>query len=116
MYARGWLFQTPWCFPATAGFPNVVMQAGAMGLPSVVTNINGCNEIIQENVNGIIVPPKDAFALENTMIELLENEEKRNRLAQNARPMITERYEQQKVWQLIKQEYDEQLAKVGARP
>ncbi|HEY5592052.1 MAG TPA: glycosyltransferase family 4 protein [Paludibacter sp.] len=97
------------------GFPNVPMQAGAMGLPSIVTDINGCNEIIQDGVNGIIIPAKDAFALENAMIELLENREKRERLAQNARPLIVERYEQQMVWQLIKQEYDEQLKRVGAR-
>src|SRR5690606_17651365 len=41
------------------GFPNVVMQAGAMGLPSIVTNINGCNEIVQEKYNGIIIPKKN---------------------------------------------------------
>ncbi len=35
------------------GFPNVVMQAGAMGLPSIVTNINGCNEIIEEKRMGL---------------------------------------------------------------
>ena len=80
-----------------------------MGLPCIVTNINGCNEIIQDNVNGIIIPPKDAFALENAMIELLDNSEKRERLARNARQLIVERYEQQMIWQLIKQEYDEQL-------
>lgn len=95
------------------GFPNVVMQAGAMGLPSIVTNINGCNEIIQDNVNGIIIPPKDCTALENAMIELLENREKLKRFAQNARPSIVDRYEQQMVWQLIKQEYDEQLKKAN---
>ena len=38
------------------GFPNVVMQAGAMGLPSIVSDINGCNEIIEEEQNGLIVP------------------------------------------------------------
>ena len=95
------------------GFPNAVMQAGAMGLPSIVTNINGCNEIILDNVNGIIIPSKDCTALENAMIELLENREKLKRLAQNARPLIVERYEQQMVWQLIKQEYDKQLKKAN---
>ncbi len=39
-------------------FPNVVMQVGAMGLKSIVTNINGCNEIIKEGENGIIYPQK----------------------------------------------------------
>ncbi|MEG2161658.1 MAG: glycosyltransferase family 4 protein, partial [Chryseobacterium sp.] len=42
------------------GFPNVVMQAGAMGLPSIVSNINGCNEIIIEGENGTIIPVKDS--------------------------------------------------------
>ena len=37
------------------GFPNVVMQAGAMGLPSVVSDINGCNEIIENNINGLVI-------------------------------------------------------------
>ncbi|WP_455537581.1 glycosyltransferase family 4 protein, partial [Prevotella koreensis] len=37
------------------GFPNVVMQAGSMGLASIVTNINGCNEIIKNGENGIII-------------------------------------------------------------
>src|SRR5690606_16181045 len=41
------------------GFPNVVMQAGAMGLPSIVTDINGCNEIITHGVNGLIITPKN---------------------------------------------------------
>ncbi|RRN76523.1 glycosyltransferase family 1 protein, partial [Pseudoxanthomonas sp. SGD-10] len=38
------------------GFPNVVMQAGAMDLPAIVSDINGCNEIIEEGVNGLIIP------------------------------------------------------------
>ena len=71
--------------------------------------------IIQDDVNGIIIPPKDTQALENAMIELLENGEKLKRLAQNARPLIVERYEQQMVWRLIKQEYDEQLKRASLR-
>jgi glycosyltransferase involved in cell wall biosynthesis len=40
------------------GFPNAVLQAGAMNLPSIVTDISGANEIIQQNENGIIIPQK----------------------------------------------------------
>lgn len=94
------------------GFPNVPMQAGAMGLPCIVTDINGCNEIIQDNVNGVIIPVKDISALVRAMLELLEKEEL-NRLGKNARQMIIERYKQQRIWELIKQEYDEQLKKAG---
>ena len=45
------------------GFPNVVIEAGAMGLASIVTDINGSNEIIIDGENGVIVPPRDEEAL-----------------------------------------------------
>ena len=53
------------------GFPNVVLQAGAMSLPCIVTNINGCNEIIEPGYNGWLVPPNDDSALTNAMLESL---------------------------------------------
>ena len=58
------------------GFPNVVLQAGAMKLPCIVTNINGCNEIISHNENGIIIPVKDALALCEAMTNILNHQEK----------------------------------------
>jgi glycosyltransferase involved in cell wall biosynthesis len=63
------------------GFPNVVMQAGAMGLPSIVTDINGSNEIIQHNHNGSIIPPKDTTALTQAMQQLIDNPTLRQSLA-----------------------------------
>ena len=87
------------------GFPNVVMQAGAMGLPSIVTDINGSNEIIQHNHNGSIIPPKDTTALTHAMQQLIDNPTLRQSLAQNARPSITSRYEQQVVWDALLAEY-----------
>ena len=87
------------------GFPNVVMQAGAMGLPSIVTNINGCNEIIEEGINGLIIPPKDSMALQNAMICLLEDKNVYKNLKNNARQMITSRYEQKLVWEALLEEY-----------
>ena len=87
------------------GFPNVVLQAGAMGLPSIVTNINGCNEIIEEGINGLIIPPKDIMALQNAMISLLEDKNVYKNLKNNARQMITSRYEQKLVWEALLEEY-----------
>jgi len=89
------------------GFPNVVMQAGAMGLPSIVTNINGCNEIIIEGENGIIIPSKDVSALSDAMIYVFDNPMEVNRMASNARLMIVNRYEQKEVWKAILAEYKE---------
>ena len=87
------------------GFPNVVMQAGAMELPSIVSNINGCNEIIVPHQNGVIIPTKDEKTLLEVMIELMENKTYYAQLRENARPMIVKRYEQQVVWQAILKEY-----------
>ena len=79
------------------GFPNVVLQAGAMGLPSIVTDINGSSEIITEGVNGYIIPSQDEEALYKAMEKLLDTEERR-KLAQQARPQIANRYERKALW------------------
>ena len=95
------------------GFPNVVMQAGAMGLPSIVSDINGCNEIIEEGINGLFIPPKDSMALQNAMISLLEDKNVYKNLKNNARQMITSRYEQKLVWEALLSEYQDLL--VGSK-
>ncbi len=87
------------------GFPNVVMQAGAMGLPSIVTDINGCNEIIKNGVNGIIIAPKNEAALFQAMSHLLKDADLYVQLKKNARDQITGRYEQRYVWNEILKEY-----------
>ncbi|MCP1997432.1 glycosyltransferase family 4 protein [Flavobacterium sp. HSC-61S13] len=95
------------------GFPNVVMQAGAMGLPSIVTNINGCNEIIIEGENGLIVPVKDVGAIYRSLLKLYEDNDYFQYLKNNARRMITERYEQKLVWNALLAEYNRLLVDKG---
>lgn len=87
------------------GFPNVVMQAGAMGLPSIVSNINGCNEIIIEGENGLIIPPKTTEELQQAMRILVENPSLYQKLKANSREMIVSRYEQSVVWEALLEEY-----------
>lgn len=90
------------------GFPNVVMQAGALGLPSIVTDINGSNEIIRNGENGVIIPSKDEEALYQTLKDTLENPDKWKTIAANARESIARRYEQQMLWKEIKKFYKQQ--------
>lgn len=75
------------------GFPNVVIEAGAMGLPSIVTDINGSREIIQDGVNGLIVPPKNEDALLKEMERLVEDAALASYLASHARRLVASRYE-----------------------
>jgi glycosyltransferase involved in cell wall biosynthesis len=88
------------------GFPNVVMQAGAMELPGIVTDISGCNEIVEDGVNGLIIPPKNEKILKEKMLLLLNSSELMNKLKSNARAMITSRYEQKMVWEAVLAEYE----------
>lgn len=76
------------------GFPNVVIEAGAMGLPSIVTDINGSREIIINGQNGVIVPSQDEQALYKAMKHFVENPDEIKALAANARPLIASRFEQ----------------------
>ena len=70
---RPWLAASDiFVFPSyREGFPNVVIEAGAMGLPAIVTDINGSREIIIEGENGIIIPARDSEHLYTAMKQLL---------------------------------------------
>lgn len=89
------------------GFPNVVIQAAAMGVPSIVTDINGCNEIICDGVNGVIVPSHDADRLYEAMKRMREDGEAWANMSRKARASVAERYERKYVWNEIKKFYAE---------
>ncbi|MEI5983689.1 glycosyltransferase family 4 protein [Sphingobacterium sp. PU5-4] len=89
------------------GFPNVVLQAGAMGIPSIVTDINGSNEIIENGINGIIVPLKDVDKLKKNMTLILDDVNFYKKLKNKSRSMIEEKYQQELVWQTLLKEYIE---------
>ena len=91
------------------GFPNVVLEAGAMGLPSIVTDINGSREIIVEGENGVIVPPRDADALYAAMLRFIEAPAEVAQMAANAREMIASRFEKSFVEQCLFDYYKEIL-------
>lgn len=91
------------------GFPNTVLEAGAMGLPCIVTDINGSREIIVQGENGVIIPTRDADALYNAMLDMIRNKPVRDRMAANARKMIASRFEQSFVRKCLMDYYDEIL-------
>lgn len=87
------------------GFPNVVMQAGAMGLPSVVTDINGCNEIITDQLNGFVIPPRDVDSLKEKMEVYLTDKSTLQKHQSEARNRIVSRFNQEDVWKGLLNEY-----------
>ena len=97
------------------GFPNVVMQAGAMGLPAIVTDINGCNEIVQEGTNGVVIPVRDTQALYESMKKMITDESFRKLTGGNSRRLIKENYERQEIWKAILAEYKRLEAQLKSR-
>lgn len=87
------------------GFPNVLLQAGAMGIPSLVTNINGSNEIIIDNYNGVIIQPKNSNELFLGMKQILTNFKLYLTLKSNSRNNIIEKYDKEKLWAEILKQY-----------
>lgn len=93
------------------GFPNTVLEAGAMGLPSIVTDINGSREIIKEGENGMIVPPRDEDSLFCAMRRMVQTSEERNKMVLNARRMIADRFEQSFVRKCLYEFYESVLGR-----
>lgn len=93
------------------GFPNVLMQSCAMGVASIATDINGCNEIVKNGCNGIIIPPKSTDLLKEKMLFLMQNPEKKTYLANNSRERIVKNYERTYIWEEMLSEYKDLIVK-----
>ncbi len=108
---RPWIIAADvFVFPSyREGFPNVVLQACALETACIVTDINGCNEIIQDGVSGIIVKPKDAIGLQLGMEDLLKNPAKREQYARMAHGYVCDNFDQQVLWSEILNEYQDLL-------
>ena len=91
------------------GFPNTVLEAGALGLPSIVTDINGSREIIIEGKNGTIIPSKNVEALYKAMEKMVVDDVWRKTMASNARQLIQDRFERGFVQKCLLDYYEELL-------
>jgi len=92
------------------GFPNVVLQAGAMGLPSIVTQVNGSSEIIEDGRNGIIIPTQNEIALQDAMRKLLEPNLNFS-MGANARELIERKFQDHAFWDALLKVYQAALNK-----
>lgn len=119
--SEGWVSDVrPWLAMADAlvfpsyreGFPNVVLEAGAMGIPSVVTDINGSREIITDGYNGLIAKPRDRESLLASMQTMLSMPRARlERMGADAREDVERRFAQPYVRKCLKDFYRRLLQK-----
>lgn len=92
------------------GFPNVVLQANAMGLPAIVTDINGCNEIITDKFNGMVIESKNSNAIYEAMKYILDNRRSLDEMSKNSIKNIHERFDQKMVWNELLKEYNKLMS------
>lgn len=70
------------------GMPNVLLEAGATGLPVIATDINGCNEVVVDGVNGILVPVRDVKALSAAMSQLCDARRREDMGSRSREPVV----------------------------
>jgi glycosyltransferase involved in cell wall biosynthesis len=88
------------------GFPNVLLQAGAMCKPCIATNVNGSNEIIQNGKNGFLVPPKNSNQLFGAMRNFCNLPVQQvDEMAHFARDNIVKNFERKKYLNLLRTFY-----------
>ncbi len=110
---RPWIMASDiFVFPSyREGFPNVVMQASLLGVPCIVSNINGCNEIVKHDVTGLVVPPKNVMALVGAMKMMAKDEERRIQFATAAGKFVAANFKREFVWEELRKEYEERLGR-----
>jgi glycosyltransferase involved in cell wall biosynthesis len=76
------------------GLPQSLLQACAMGKCCIATNIDGCNEIISNQVNGLLVPVKDIGAIINAINCIIESPTKQKSYGRAAQEFVKRNYDQ----------------------
>jgi glycosyltransferase involved in cell wall biosynthesis len=87
------------------GLPRVVMEASAMGVPAVVTDVKGNREAVLHGCNGLLVPLGDVPALAVAVVRVLTDRELATKMGVNGRAMALERFDEQTMFATVKNEY-----------
>jgi glycosyltransferase involved in cell wall biosynthesis len=82
------------CLPSVyEGLPLTILEAMASSVPIIGTDVLGINEVVVNNVNGLLVPSNNVEKLSESILLLLTDEHLRNRLSQNARKYVDKNYD-----------------------
>ena len=91
------------------GFPQALLQANAMGIPCIATNINGCNEMIEDGKTGILIQPKSVEAIVEACERLIQDRQASAEMGKLAQQFVLKNFEQQQLWKAIHTFYSSHL-------
>lgn len=95
------------------GFPRVPMEAAAMGIPVVVTDVRGCRQTVTDGVTGYLVPPRDPEALTQALLDLLDDPDRRYAFGRAARHKALTEFDERLVFARVHDAYRQLLARHG---
>lgn len=89
------------------GFGLVVIEAGAMGVPGIVTDVLGQRDTVEEGISGVIVPGHDVNHVVEAMRFFIDRPERRVEMGEAARRIVVEKYDQKELFRLLAEHRDE---------
>jgi glycosyltransferase involved in cell wall biosynthesis len=95
------------------GFPRTIMEASAMKVPAVVTDVKGNREAVIHNRNGLLVPLGDVDALAGAIMDVLTDQDKALQMGEEGRRIAKEQFDEQLVFRMVKEEYARLLKEKG---
>jgi glycosyltransferase involved in cell wall biosynthesis len=91
------------------GIPRSLMEASAMGVPIVATNVKGNRDVVVNRVNGILVPYANVSELSRSILELINNPGKARTYGQQGRKIAQEKFDEKIVFERVKHVYRDLL-------
>lgn len=88
------------------GFPNVPLEAAAMGLPVVATDVPGCVDAVEDGTTGMLVPPRNPEALANAIRAYVEDRALRQKHGHAGRTRVLRSFRQESIWEALHEEYE----------
>ena len=88
------------------GTPRALLEAAAMGKPLITTDAAGCRDVVQQRVNGLLVPIKDPAELASAMIYMIENPLEREKMGREGRKKVQQEFDERIVIQRTLAAYD----------
>jgi glycosyltransferase involved in cell wall biosynthesis len=95
------------------GIPRVIMEAAALGVPAVASDVKGNREAVADGRSGLLVPLGDVPALADAVAGVLADPERARGLADGARRLAVERFDERRVFERVKAEYADRLTRKG---
>lgn len=95
------------------GFPRSPMEASAMQVPCIVTDVRGCRETVEHGQNGFLVPLGDVQAMADRIVQLISDCDLARRMGEEGHRIALERFDERQVFEKVKAEYARLLREKG---